>query len=523
MSAINEKLEILNTLYQGTARIKIECEQELADFCEDVNRILRIRAKVRTQNVSVYPGSSGFCVQIGGRCEFNAVYLSHRRGAEGGICSADFSTDFSHEFNAPVEWAFDDTRLFCQIEPQAENAVCRPLGPRKLQLRCDLSLQTWIKGNSLVELRAGGKDPQLQERLMPVKVSRLSGCGSKDFELSEETLLPPELPPVERLLDCSLNLYGSQITPHEDRVQFTAHGVLTCSYLPESDQGTAQPVSFVQPLEIGQAVECVGCRSGHLAQLCLLPADVQAEVEENTVGEKRKLRFVIQYGAWVGAVEEQELSYVEDCYSPFYQLKVDTACFNGQRALSCREHTVNLEFLAQGADESILSMEEVYGEFHLSKCEPCSEGIRIKGKLLAQALANKEDGSCTPWRDEFSAEAVLSGDGLGASALEGVVLEMSCGVKEINCHKGAEGLTVRAALHCQLWLIAPVSEKQVIGVEKLNSLDRSQGAGVVVYYPDPHETPWSIGKSFGVPMADIECAWAQNGGKTPQMLLVTVL
>ncbi|HAZ19615.1 MAG TPA: hypothetical protein DCY75_05515, partial [Clostridiales bacterium] len=58
--------EILQTLFRGESKIRVENEISLPDYCSDVNRIIRTDVKIKQTEKKITPHSGGLFLQLDG-------------------------------------------------------------------------------------------------------------------------------------------------------------------------------------------------------------------------------------------------------------------------------------------------------------------------------------------------------------------------------------------------------------------------------------------------------------------------
>ena len=132
MNRENEKQSVLIKTFEGTALDEISAEYNLPDYLPDINRLLKVSAKISESSHYL----SGDAVEYDGKLKCAILYAT----GDGSLKSAEFERDFSGTT------AVSGTSGDCDIrfEPQIASVSCRLQNPRKLTAKMKLSLATSV-------------------------------------------------------------------------------------------------------------------------------------------------------------------------------------------------------------------------------------------------------------------------------------------------------------------------------------------------------------------------------------------
>ncbi len=513
-----QRMEWMKTLYAGEEKMKVECEKELAEFMEDVNRIVQCTASVRVQNKNLESVSDGVELSIQGLCCFSVVYRGNSRGSEGGLCGEEFVSEFEYRGKFPVKADFDPDLLWDLTEIGAEGAVCRPLGPRKLQLRCEIVLGCCIKANVLADSADHFSADSLETKPLQWNTSVITAKASKELSLSHLFVLPSEYPEMGRLLDWDARLFCENPRVNEQGIAFRASAMISFCY--QSAEGNSQPVSFVLPLEADQFLECAAL-GGREAFIEGYPVDLRLQIGEDEAGEKRNLDISFSFLVDGLVYENRTLHCIADCYSTSEELEIVGEEFLAEEVKYWGHCMAPLELDLPLKDPEVTRMEMIRSSISVSHCVAQDQGIALQGKLKLSMIGTKEDGAGVSIREEQEVEIVFRPD--AATELSkndpGLHIELSAQVKEVECEVQGDQLRVRALVGANILLVEQRKEKRVVSVVSNGPSEQREGR-VIFYYPEKNEEPWEIGKRFRVGMDGVHREMEKEGGKMPYVMML---
>lgn len=508
---------IMKTLCPLAGSLRVDTEQELADFYDDVNKIVRTSCCVRITNQSSYKSPKGLETQINGTCEFSVLYLSGKRGADGKLFFASFDVPFAYQSEGALGLEFEAEELWTLADVKAENAICRPLGPRKLQLRCELKVEGCVKGNVLYPLYFPSEQA-LEMQTEKRSVTALTTVLTKELSLNEEFHLPLELPAAFQMGEYDADIYVKEVKISDGRAALELGCSVLCSYLGDAGE-SHRLISFVQPLDIRESVELGGGNnSQHVCAHCRI-ADIELELREDTSGENRLIGLRLSYLITVAVYETKELELLTDCYCAEYELKTETRSLETECVLWDFSSETKTQGSCQLAEPELTSVEMIRSELLTESCVAQAKGIRTQGALRLTMLGIKESGEVLSIKEELKVDLLFPyPEGVKETELtESLHFDWQGAVSKLDCElKGGE-LLINAWIKAWCMMTKKSTGEDIVSINRGEEKGQRHG-DVIVYYPDAQEGLWEIGKKFSVPMRQLQEIQNGNGGKLPRVI-----
>ncbi len=444
-------------LFGETVFCDVSEEFSLPEYEPEIKKILRVTARVLP--AGKYVG--------GGRAEFagTVVYGIIYCGAEGEIGSVSLSSDY--EFAVPMAHAEREPAVYA--DTRADSVVCRPLAPRRLQLRTKLKSKVEVLcRSSLPECESPGNACLLRSVRTASKRMRYTGG---EFDVAGEIKLRGK--PIA----CDGSVYVTEI--HAERGAVCFRGELwarvTCI------DGGICTVEKKIPFERRFEADVTGtesCRAIPFCWSCECSGDgeegeisaiveVEAECAVNFPVPITEDAFVC--GAECTAERKKtELCSVRVC-------GMSKLNISGKRALSSEEtglNTVCAPWYEVSFDQS-----------------PAQFDGNVSGTVTVHCILAGKGGECAPARVEMPFKSSLCEGGSGK-------LSRSLGAEVSALRLYAEGGALNA--EGELSLSAAVTEKTqdetVCSVKEQKTESGARRNGITVIYPQKGDTLWSVAK-----------------------------
>ena len=401
---MDRSMEMMKTLGSISTTVRVESEQELAEFLEDINKIVRCSCSVRVGNRSSCPSVKGIETQINGVCEFSILYQAGKRSDEGGLSFYRVEVPFSHVADSSVEEEFDEDCLWCVTEIKPENVYCRPLGPRKLQLRCDLSVVGFVKGNVVFPFfNAEGEGMERKTEECPITV--LKAVQAKELKLKEVVRLPKDFPSARLLGEADADLTVSSAKTFNGGVEIRINSELFASYFPE---GGPAPLGFSQPIEIREKLEVFGAREGQECSAHSQLADLQLRLQEDSAGEQKEIVLEMSYLVCIAIYERSIVDVLTDCYCVEEQIRVAMESLETENVVLDFRSLASIQKESALKDPEVERIEMIRGEVSANNCVAKEKGIQVEGLLKLSMLGVKGENDAIALREELPFDALFA-------------------------------------------------------------------------------------------------------------------
>ena len=506
----DQRIEYMNSTGQQRATVRVECEQNLPDFCEDINRIVRADSRARITDRSVYSDPKGIRMLLKGRCDFGIYYISNSKGEEGGLNFCSFSRDFENLFDFPLDAPFDESCLWGEAELECREPVCRLLGPRKLQLRAEISAAASVRYNALCELFVAGDDA-LQKKIKPVTVSVLNSVGEKEFSLQKEVVLPESLGDIASICDSRASMWVKNLSTVSGGVQAQAEALIECSFFSEGSDRSL--VSISQSIEFDFELSDEEAASEGEVFCSLYPLDLSIKPQSDDLGDNRVLNISLTYLACCCRICERTFDVVEDCYGVGVDTHPIFSELPFQRLLERFERECEESFSFEAPAAGIVSFESPDVGVSVNDCEVTDKSVKVNCGISLSALGIAGEGVAAKAIHEEKLTLDLNCDKLPelVASNPSLDVEISAQIRDCDIKSGDQSAvcTVNVVLFVKIYsnlVTRAVTAAEVYGEPEVKSPDR-----LLFYYPEPGEDLWEIGKRYGVDQKSL-CIADKNRG-----------
>lgn len=491
--------EILQTLFRGESKIRVENEISLPDYCSDVNRIIRTDVKIKQTEKKITPHSGGLFLQLDSVAIFNVIYAADKRGSEGAPESFTFYSDFTHTFKVPVDSAdgFNVSNVGVYVEFAGENSNGKLLGPRKLILRTDVVISAILKANKsfiYYDTTDGSGDMQTKGEKL-IKASFV-GTDEREFTVNEKISIPMDSPAIGKILDCDAKFFCEKVIPDNGSLRFNGLISLTCLYTADE---SGQCVGIVQPIEFEQGFDLTEVTDDSFCDIQLFPTLLKVDYDMNETGENRLLLLELHYRADTYIFRNETLLSSVDCFSLKNEValtseKASTEEIRQLTALNSHQTSrISLN------DDSLKGIESVKGRVEFKDCRLVGDTVEVSGKLRLFMIGVRNDGTLIPLDESVDLEFKFSEGDIGCELIGCTRVELSGGLKSVDCRLKEEHLDIEVDLQCKIGLFARDDRLFIQDIEILAEKDAPIKSPLTFFYPDAHESLWDIAKLFNIP------------------------
>ncbi len=487
----------LALLSRSERKIRIEGESVFPDYCSDIVRVIRVDTLPCITSKKVYFKDGGVSLELSGRVDMNVVYSS----AEGTLEAYGFSVDFADGARLPLSQDTDTESVAVIVTPSVDGVSCKAQSQRKVSVRCELILDTTLKGNRAFEVFLGDellKDGKIEKKSFSVTTARISFLLSDEFDFSEEIKLPAGLPPMERILSCRGKMSLENISPSDNRVSFSSLLSLSCLYLPESEGESVRAESFFQPIELSAVVEADASPDSAVSGY-LSPVLLNYEITTDSFGENRILKVSGSYKGDFLIMENSSLTLAEDAYAVGGDAEVKEGVERFSRFFgTLREETAVREKIP--LKSTALRLEDTSAEIKLKGWGFENGRLFADYKVRVSAIGVLENGE-VPVDETMELHLYFSLPSELERAKESITPELTATVGYIDTRvqNGDAELSFDVITRADIFL-----EEERSFVSSVTVTERESERKDIFYYPSSSDTLWSVAKHYGVKISELE-------------------
>lgn len=461
----------------------------LPDYLPEIRKILRLDA--HAVGTGIFAGSE--------RTEFGGTvfYTLYYTGPEGKITAVPLSGEY--EYSLPVRGEMPGV---IYTRETVETAVCRPSGPRKVNLRARVCAHphALAEENAQPPLSAVLPEGEEAEKLLRTR-EQMHSEAYVSGELSAEAAVPLDGLTEEnlRILSAAGEIYVESAKAEDGRIR--CRGALYTEVLAEAE---GVPFAKQKKIPFEAELEAQGARTGDAVSAWGVCESVTTEVRPADGGVEilLDLRYVLHAVCY----RNVPLTLTGDLYSCGHLLDVrKTPCvttrFAGQVS---GNYTVSATADAEEewASAELISLSVTPGT---TEATVLPRRVILSGQMRAAAtyLSSGEEGEqkigASSYPFPFRIEAELPEEIAPTDRVEYFLTPFTCAGK---CEQGK--LSMQAEVALSLCVFHDRTDEVPEAVTVADRQPEERTADLLITYPSPEESLWSIGKKYGVPLAKLQ-------------------
>ena len=474
---------------------EIQNDIVLPDYCDDINRIIRVDAKPVIKNK--YANKD--VAHINGIVAVTVVYISdpHKQ-----LRSFSFSSDFEHSLEA--QGIMSNHRLAASIEIGELN--CRLLNPRKMTLRVECGMT--VKSSDEQSLPGGSAEfaadfynlsvPEEHDGIHIEKLKRtfqicdmLNGDGEVRFEENIEITDGPAAgeivyADISNIVDEVKAVSGKAI------VKFTSDIKILYSSAEDRDVYIRinKQISGTHIIDMDYLDEQYECTAK--ISLSSLKADI--DIDQHGDSKIFNMEFVLQ--AEVLAYKNNESEIVVDAYAPKFENSVHNEIINIQRYKGIYKDSQKIEDSID-LEDSLLAMQEVMdaaGIIVINNISVAETSVSVESSAELSVTVKGGDGeiqeiACSvPLKTEINAGDKITA---GSADVSGQILN-------IEAYIEAGKLTIKASVNheCAVFENEVCNMAKAVIVEPDSPKQGKKDVQMIIYYPNRAESLWTVAKRY---------------------------
>ncbi len=497
-----EELSTTETLLDTAAEQSLELDFLLPDYEPEVFRLLKTRVQPVIQQIHV----NGNRLELGGVCNVSVLYLGEDQNT---LQAARQSAPFSKIVELKKEAGPD---CMVQCVPRCYFVNARAVSPRRLEVRCGISLRTRVMQQAALPILADADKLQLHKTPITCCGARIT--AAKSCTMSEDLELGQAKPAFHSLLDASYQVTLTEKKIMANKMIVRGDLLTRILYCPE---GSGRPETMEWSEPVSQIIDLPGIDEEYI---CDIHVDQINGTFETMRGDGECRTLSAEWTMLFTAVcdKNEEKTITDDGFScQFASSPVfETVPLNRIVTSVSQTFPVTASMAIQQV-ESLLSILTSMGE---SSCR------LEEGRLLLSGTIEVTAVYCTPEGIMTADKPVLFEAALDCPAAENAGFSPSITVSSASGTISSEGIDLRLQLSVSGILYQTIQAKLLtdIQVDESKPLTRSNAA-LRICYAEPQESLWEIAKRCRTSLSAI---MEENGLQSEklserQMLLIPML
>lgn len=476
---------VADIIFEGIQEQSVELDYILPDYYPDIFRLIRCE----TVPVITSWNISGERLTYELRCDIRVIYCSEDSNVPQCISQR-------RSFSKTVELGKACDTPVVKLVPKAEQANCRVVNKRRLDMRGAVSVKISVTGETAQEVICDASGMNIQLRKIPLKFASEKVVVEKSIEISEETELTPAQPAILGIISCRCivgecekkMVSGKLLAKGEAEIR------LLCS-CEKDGTGAVEPMSFTFPYS--QIIDIDGIDDSFECTVTpeTLGCDVTPVADKD--GENRILRCEIELKLVCSAVKSASLMIGTDAYSTVYPCMISSSDVRAEQIPAV--FSENFRHTARIAENDAVP-QRIYAMWCAPKninthMSDDGRSLIVSGMLTYSMAAADASGMIVmPDRDEAFEETIVLGE-----EVSGCSISAEISVKDVSYYISAEGvLTAKADISAKILAYGCSSVKALtdIAVDNSTKKERDGDYAVKLYYGTENEEIWDIAKRY---------------------------
>lgn len=447
----------------------------LPEYCPDVAVVLKCLVSPRIQNRQW----SGDQLLLDGTAVVRVLYLDEERRC---LRQAEFSQPIS----CTMRVGSQPDIVPVVVDASVKFVNCRAVSPRRLEVRGALLVSASAQQPMPMEMACAADTPALCTHIKKATITTPVATAEKILTISDALDFPTDLPPAEMLLggDCHAMIQECKLLSGKAIVKGQVH--FHQLYTDNTVDGRVYCLDFQVPFS--QIMDIEGAEEG---QIHTAYATILADTEHCAVGpegENSVLEVNVKVLLQLFLYEACELPLLLDAYHSGYPVRLEMQELHLQGAQGCQRETATLPVRMELPAQPLSELVDVWVQPH-SLSGTCEGGTaRLSGRMLVCMLVRDADGCLAYYErpEEYQLEYACVGN-----TVHGDVQVTAVRYRVIdNC------LELQLSVFVTLYPCQRIEQKVLREVVlQTDQPYETERASVKLYYAEPGETVWDIGRS----------------------------
>ncbi len=484
--------EACTELYEDTISRDVANDYILPDYLPDVVRLLKVSTE---HHISEDSGQYSFSGEI----YYHVIYLCDKNEVHHILYRENIDGELRH--GAVARDAESSVRY------EVTNVEARLVNPRKLSLRCKLSVITVeLELYPLSPELTGNRTPDVEASLrcdtVDIKSVRAINIKESGLPVSENIDVDKLQPEISELILCTVSIMPGEVSCADGSCTVYSEAIADCVYI--GADGTLSSVK--KRFSISDTVEHPNISDLASAQASACVGDIKAVATNDAKGEMRVIELDFTYDVSITLFENESCTVTRDVYSTAYSCVAaprDTRIYSLEKVIRTNfSHNVTVPWTELGAshiDDIVVSSEELARgtiEYDSDKCKHS-----FTSSVLCDIVAVKNAS------DDGEGEEYLSFDAELPVKFTFALPDSDSDYKYIS-DSGIQSIRYRtdeSGLHADIEIvlsIAVIKESHVSAVCECRVEDilpeREHRDSMLLYYPYPGERIWDVAKRYHV-------------------------
>lgn len=499
---MENKLELNKNINLGE-KVEVNFTRELQndivlpDYCDDINRIIRVDAKPIIKNK--YANKD--IARLNGIVAVTVVYISEPYKQ---LRSFSFANDFDYSLDMPG--VMSNFKMTAQMEIGELN--CRLLNPRKMTLRVETGILIRSSENksahenlNLYSYDADDSDVGREKDSDKdgVKIEKLKQnfetcnilTGENEVRVEENITITDE-PAANEIIYADVNIIVDDIKPLYNKavVKFTAE--VKCLYSSMEDK--TEYVKIVRRIPSTQIIDVDNLDEKYDCTLRTNLSSLKTDIDVDPYGENKIINIDFMAQLELFAFRNTEYEITVDAYCPKYESSMQNENIRSQRFKGVFQETQEVEDSIVLEDTAIEHVMDIVGMVVVTNTSISDSVITINSNAEMSVMVRSGDGEIQNLDCSIPIKSDIS---IGEKPNNGSV-DVAARILECDARIEAGKLTVtlKIVYECVVFENNNHNIIKTFVIETEKPKASKKDIQMVIYYPGQGESLWNIAKKY---------------------------
>lgn len=378
LSVKRDTVRINEPVFENTADHPVESDVLLPDYCPDIARILKADAyavvDTKTLDADKLTVGGNLCVKI--------IYVPDGTSS---IRCFTYETAFSHSFD--VNGIDHDAMV--RVKAKVDYVNCRPIGPRRMQIKASISINAKIWCEKDEEFISDCDDDKVEMQRRQVKGSSLIGMCEKPFKIEEELEIGYGKPPIAVIIKSDATAVVQDLKVISNKIIVKGELLLHTLYLPDLSDNKMEVMDH--SIALSQIIDLDGVDEDCICGVNLTILDLKVEPAADGDGENRMLNAKVTIGAQASARKVQDFTVISDAYSPEYEMDIQMKPIAIEYVSDAIKANETVRQTLE-TDEAIAAVTDCTAKAEVTNAKANGRSLVISGEMTISAMASDAQG-----------------------------------------------------------------------------------------------------------------------------------
>lgn len=493
LTVARDTVRMTELAFDSASDHPIDCDIVLPDYCPDIARILRTEAGASVDSKTIENGR----LTVTGTFGVKVIYIPDNSR---NVRCVPYETAFSHVFDLkdPCDPAYVRPRV------RVVFVNCRPVGPRRLQIRASLAVSAKVWCDREENFISGCEDERVETLRKPLHASGYIGSTERQFDVSEELEIGAGKPAASAIIKCDAVAVMQDCKLIHNKIIAKGEVLLRTLYACDAQDDAAGKLEAMEhSIPISQILDLEGVEEDCGCDADFTAGFVRAEVKPDGNGDNRILEVQLPVTANARAYRTQEFYAVTDAYSPSYDLQMQTNGMNIGHVVDRIKVGDMVKQSVELKDVSIQSVTDCSVNAAVTEAKFDAGALVVSGDMSISVMAVDDTGgpACIDRTMPFTLqEEVRGGEGEMSCDPEVKVLSVACSLV------GSDRVELRVECEVNALVVGNSRENAVVDMSLDDSAPKAAAPSrtLTLYYADKGESVWDIAKRYNTSMEAIK-------------------